>query len=255
MTFALSKWYLDVVSRGGRVAIAYWGDVRYGPLRQVYSGLFSRPGTGRFRFSRRKVAPPSLEGGVLRWEVPALGLRVTGMAARDGFSRTLLDTPEGTIVWRCKVPTAEVCFEIDSEPIQGKGYVELLEMSILPWKIPADTIRWGRFHGGDTAVVWIDWRGEAPQCLVYVDGCLVRDADIGDDRVRIDGGFELELDRGTVLEDETLGQMLAPLAVLQRLSSPIARTRYVRWLSQAVFTGSDAEPVEGHAIHELLVRG
>jgi hypothetical protein len=58
-----------------------------------------------------------------------------------GFSKRLTASWIGT----AKCLGADVRFHIGKTVIEGTGYAERLQLTILPWCIPADEIRWGRF--------------------------------------------------------------------------------------------------------------
>jgi hypothetical protein len=168
VSFSMTKWYLDVVTNEGGVAIAYWAEVRWQHLRQPLCGLLLRPAGGTakpWRFSGRRVAPPVLEDGRLRWSAPPLGLSVELERLEPGFPHRLLHSPAGVVDWSCELPRAAVRLRARDIVLEGIGYAERLELSLLPWRIPAEEIRWGRFLAEGTSVTWIEWRGECPQRL------------------------------------------------------------------------------------------
>jgi hypothetical protein len=258
MGFSLTKWYFDIVSERGDAAIAYWADVRYGRLRHAFSGLLlHRDGedTGRWTFSARAAPAPEMAEDGLRWSSAALDVSVRYGLGAPGFSRTLLDGADGSIGWHCEVPASECRFHVGSECLLGSGYAERLEMTVLPWKLPADEIRWGRFVATDASVVWIEWRGALSQRHVFLNGAPASDGEIRDDRVPLRDGGGLALRPVRTLHDQSLGAFLAPLRPLRRLVEPVTRTRQVRWLSRGELFVQQGPPRRGWAIHERLTRG
>jgi hypothetical protein len=258
VSFTLTKWYLDLVTEEGGVAIAYWAEVRWQQLRQPLCGLLLRPAGGAtppWRFSARRVAPPVPEEGGLRWGAPPLGLSVEVERLEPGFRHRLLDSPDGVVDWHCELPRAAVRLHAGDTVLEGVGYVERLELSLLPWRIPAAEIRWGRFLADGTSVTWIDWRGAYPQRLVFHDRRRVPAETVGEEGLRFGPGTELRLTDPRVISDDRLGGLLAPLEALRPLIEPITRTHQTRWLSRGALQGPGGGRVEGWALHERVTRG
>jgi hypothetical protein len=258
VSFSLTKWYLDLVTEEGGVAIAYWAEVRWQRVRQTLCGLLLRPAGGTtpsWHFSGRHVAPPVSEGGRLCWNAPALGLSVEFERLESGFGHRLLHSPDGMVDWHCELPRAAVRLRTRDAVLQGKGYAERLELSVLPWHLPAREIRWGRFLAEATSVTWIEWRGAHPQRLVFHDGQQVPAEAIAEEGLRFGAGIELVLTEPQVVSDDRLGGLLAPLEALRPLIEPITRTHQTRWLSRGTLQVPGSESVEGWALHERVTRG
>jgi|SRR5437588_3507654 len=80
---------------------------------------------------------------------------------------------EGAIEWHCVHPRARTTVDLgDGVVIQGLGYVERLEMTVAPWNLPLEGLRWGRFLSDSGSVVWIDWQGEYVRKIVLENGAL-----------------------------------------------------------------------------------
>lgn len=255
MAFSLTKWYLDVVTEDGGVAIAYWGELRWGRLRPRFSGVFVDTGDGTptpWRLSGQDVAPPVLDADGLVWSAAALDLRIACDRQEPGFARRLLETPHGTIDWRCELPRAAVRIQVKDRILEGIGYAERLELTLLPWRIPADEIRWGRFLAPGASVVWIEWRGESPQRVVCHDGRLVEATLVSEAMVAGRDGWTLALEECRVLSDDRLGGLLAPLELLHAVVKPLAAVHQTRWLSRGTLQTVATGPVHGWAIHELV---
>jgi hypothetical protein len=257
MAFSLTKWYVDVVTDDGRAAIAYWADVRWGPLHQGLCGLLLHgveAGPAPWRFSGHAVAPPSSGATGLHWTADPLELFLQCLRLETGFHHRLLDGPDGAIDWYCVLPRAHVRLEAGARVLEGIGYAERLEMTCLPWRIPADEIRWGRCLADAPSIVWIEWHGTHPQRLVFHGGELTSAGLVSDERVRFGDGSELVLDDSRVVSDDVLGGLLGPLEALRPLIAPVARTRQTRWLSRGTLHDSGAAPRAGWAIHEWVRR-
>lgn len=255
MAFSLTKWYLDVVTEEGSVAIAYRGELRWGRLRPQFSGVFVDAGGGArtpWRMSGRSVAPPVLDADGLVWSAAPLDLRVAGIRQEAGFAHRLLETTQGTIDWRCELPRAAMRIQVGDRVLEGHGYAERLDLTLLPWRIPADEIRWGRFLAPGASVVWIEWRGETPLRVVFRDGRLVAATLVSEALVAGSEGWTLALEEHRVLSADRLGGLLAPLKPLSAVVAPIAAVQQTRWLSRGTLRANGTGPVEGWAIHELV---
>lgn len=255
--FSLTKWYVDVVSDDGSVAIAYWAEISWKSLRHAFCALLLHPADGApvpWQFSGRSVPPPTLATHGLRWDAEPLMLTAEFVRCQPAFEHRLLDAADGVVDWHCEVPRAEVRFRTGKSVIEGTGYAERLELTVLPWRIPADEIRWGRFLAAETSIVWIDWRGEHPQRLVFHDGHLTPAASISDEGLSFGSGLHLSLDNRRVVNADVLGGLLAPLEVLRPLVTPIAHTHQTRWLSHGQLRGSAGVCALGWSLHELVRR-
>lgn len=259
MTFSLHKWYVDLVTDDGRLGIAYRAEIRHGPLRVDLSGLLVHQGgadAAAWRFTLQSTDPPALQGRMLRWTAPRLGLDVECEAREPPVEQRLLETREGAIDWRCALPRACVRLRAGDTVLEGLGYVEhLAVVGIPPWCIPADEIRWGRFLTDSTSIVWIDWRGDAPRRFVFLNGSVVTVSELTDERIVLADGAELLLRDPRVIAADTLGHLLTPLKPLRTLVRPLARTRQTRWRSAGELRAADGTPTQsGWALHELLRR-
>jgi hypothetical protein len=255
--FSLTKWYLDVVAEDGSVAIAYWAEVRWRHLRQPLCGVLLHPagrGAAPWRFSGRHVEPPQPDAAGLRWGAEPLGLRLEYLRREPAYEHRLLHTGKGVVDWSCEIPRGEVWLRAGDVVLEGTGYAERIELSLPPWRIPADEIRWGRFLADGTSVVWIDWRGELPQQLVFHDGRLARSATISEEGVQSGEGLHLRLDEARAVSDDRLGGLLAPLETLRPVIEPITRTHQTRWLSRGELHRPGCPPVRGWALHEMVRR-
>ena len=173
---------------------------------------------------------------------------------QPAFEHRLLEAADGVVHWHCEVPRADVRFRTGKTVIEGTGYAERLELTVLPWRIPADEIRWGRFLAAETSIVWIDWRGHHPQRLVFHDGHLTSAASISDEGLCFGSGLHLSLDNRRVVNADVLGGLLAPLEVLRPLVTPIAHIHQTRWLSRGQLRGAAGVSTLGWSLHELVRR-
>ena len=235
----MTKWYLDCVDDAGNVCIVYWARLGWMTYASV---LESRKGRIVQRSGMTRAPAPRIDGDDLRWQ--GLGLTLTMRRSAGRFQQAL---HEG-LQWTCEMPRAGVVIHRDASEMRGLGYAEALEMTVAPWKLPIDELRWGRFGGHHSSVVWINWRGSNPLTLILNNGVLDRDAVVGDRAITLDGAT-LDLSDDRNLRDANLGKTLS---FLHFLPKRIAGAREQKWCSRAELKRNGATVDSGWSIHELV---
>jgi hypothetical protein len=243
--FSLTKWYLDCIDARGNAGIAYWARLRWHDLAMTWSStIVMADGCTRLRSRVGRVVAPAIEGDELRWRTRDVEIAMTRRAPR--FEAALLGNE---LTWRCEMPRAEVVAKFGDVELRGQGYAEVLQMSALPWTLPIDELRWGRFTSASSSMVWIDWRGPNPLTLVLRDGQVASGARVHDRSIEIDDRMHLTLDQTRVVRDEALGARLSKLPLLgKRLPKRITGAREQKWCSRGTLDASEL----GWAIHELV---
>jgi len=253
--FVLSKYYLDCVSDGGDVFIAYAAEVRWRALALSYTAvLVQRAGQETGVDATLRGAPePAFDGDVLSWSAPALGVAGRWASRAAPVSDTILEREDGEVAWRCLQPraSAEVTFA-SAPPVRGLGYTEHLTVTVPPWQMPIDELRWGRFLAPGAALVWIDWRGPYAKQLVLLDGAPLGPATI-DDHGLSAGATRLTLGAPRVLREGALGKTaLAVLpAVETLLPVRILATEERKWVARGALSHGGREH-EGWVVHEVV---
>lgn len=260
--FFLKKWYLDGVSDDGRTLIAYAATLRWRGFKIGYvSTLYLRaPGESRSE-SRLKEAPePVVEDAVIRWQEEALGLSGRWERAAPPLRAMLHQSEEGYLDWHCLQPAARCHIQLGHEPpLQGWGYVECLEMTIPPWKLGLQELRWGRFAHPDAPLVWIDWKGAVNRCWVFDRQGQVQSATVSDEWVHLtEQQGQLSLYDPAVIEDknkfmETVDLLVRWMPGIDRFTPlRFLKGRETKWRSAATMTVPGRPDRTGWAIHELV---
>ena len=225
MRFTLRKWYLDCVTAAGEAVVLYQARLRWGPLALRYASLLGG------RTTLRATPEPSVEGDTVRWSAPRLAVTGTWRGLAPERRENLVPGVE----WRCVQPRARASLQIAGREVSGLGYVELLILTVPPWRLPIDELRWGRFCSEDRGAVWIEWRGAHPLRVALIDG-VPADFHAG----------SLRLHDERVLRSGRIGETVIPR--LRRLfPARIARLSETKWVSRGELAGS-----EGWAIHEVV---
>jgi hypothetical protein len=248
--FRLEKWYLDVVSSEGRARIAYIARLRMGALHLKYASVLRVDGHRvRAGSTLRGVTLPEGQSP-LRWRCEPLQVAVALTTVAPPLAATVLETPAGRVDWCCFAPRAMVVFHDGAETIQGTGYAELLTLTIPPWSLPWDSLRWGRAHAGERTLVWLELEGQGRrESRLFADDGTPKLIQVDRERVLGAGGEELLLDNHRLIRQGTLGKNV--LAILPDAADlfpgRLIGMMETKWLSQARIGGA-----AGFAIHELV---
>jgi hypothetical protein len=250
----LDKYYFDCVTDAGDAAIAYSAELRWRGVRLSYASVLTASCAGEVSSaaSMRRGPPPQADASAIAWRHAGLGVEVRCDLAGPAMRRELLCGDEGTIVWNCLSDGATATVTCRGDRFAGKGYVEHLRLTIPPWRLPFDVLRWGHCICDGDRLVWIQWRGRQNLDLLYHNGREVRAEVIDDQRVcGCDGALELSDSR--VLRDDELRSSLAkPLRPIAGLfPRSILATRETKWLSRAALR-TPGRMTEGWAIHERV---
>ena len=88
----------------------------------------------------------------------------------DPIQACIFNSVDGCLNWNCFQPASKVCLTINNKIVKGRGYAEQLILTALPWKIPMNELRWGRFGSKENNMVWIELREEDKQQWVWLNG-------------------------------------------------------------------------------------
>ncbi|MCK6476386.1 MAG: hypothetical protein L6Q35_06105 [Phycisphaerales bacterium] len=268
--FAMTKWYLDCTTPAGEACIVYWGRVHVAGVGVSYASVLELP-AGAARAEERRTllgcAEPVIDGertGVL---LDRLGVRGRWMAEADPVSAELLRSGDGSVRWRCLAPRAEAEVIVGEKTYLGEGYVEQLEMTVAPWKLPVRSLRWGRAIAGGVSAVWIQWEGPCPRSDAWVNGIHDAHAVIGDDEIAA-CGVRIGLGKGAggglgvrrVVREGALGATALSGITALRAVVPAAMldASEIKWVSRARARGEvkgRAVEGEGWAVHERVELG
>jgi len=254
--FHLRKYYLDCIGPDGSVVIGYVARLRWGPLSLSYAALLecAADGTRRERHTWSRVPEPVVTGRGLSWECDALGVRGSWQDPTDELDAVLPDEHSGFVQWRVLAPRAVARLEqAGLPPLLGYGYVERLELVLEPWRLPFDTLHWGRFHSEHDVLVWIGWDGEVPLRHCTHNGELLSGASFGERVLSFEPGRELRLTSSRTVHDAPVVAAIGGLPrVLRRVPPSFMAAREVKWVSEARLSTTGRPPAAGWALHERV---
>ncbi len=251
------KWYLDVAGEDGAVGIAYWTELRWRRVRLHAASLLVATPAGQVRQRSTLRAGDddvSVDPGGVQLACRPLGLAGAWRGRPGGEPVELWSGPAGQaggVRWECLLPAAPATLSAPGFSVAGTGYVERLELTAPPWKLPLRRLRWGRFTAPAESLVWIDWEGpHAASLALHGRERLPLDA-AGEDAVAAGGGrVSLALDGRTPLRGGALGE-----GPLRRLASILPR-RFLsvderKWRSRGKLTVGGRSR-SGWVIHEVV---
>lgn len=260
--FLLSKWYLDCVGEKGEAFIGYAATLYWKGLNLHYASFFThdraiRGGGKTTRTTLSVSSQPEVSSDGIHWSSPALKIEGYWVPLSPGIDRRLLNIPDGALQWKCFQPHARASIRLDgSHTIEGFGYVERIDLSIPPWQLPIDKLRWGRFLSERDALVWIEWVGsEHGQVHLFYNGRRVNDCAISDTGIAFDQNRSVLTlrDRQVLRQGALVSTALSMIPGIARLfPEKILRTRECKWLSRGGLAVGDSPLSEGWAIHEIV---
>jgi protein-S-isoprenylcysteine O-methyltransferase Ste14 len=254
--FQLSKWYMDCVGDDGQAVVAYVAELRWRRLTLHYASVLQRLAdeAPRVESTVRASSRPELVGETLEWSSAALGFEGRWMSLAPPIGATLFESPLGRVKWICHQPRARGEIMLRGRALQGLGYTEHLSLTIEPWRMPIDELRWGRFIGQRSALVWIDWRGPQAKGVVFLDSSELGPAHIDERSVVSEGGggVRLEIEPGHILRRGAIGETaLANVPGLRHFPPRILAVDEVKWCARATLQDAHGRD-HGWVIHEVV---
>ncbi len=255
--FKLTKWYLDAVSDEGEVFVGYHARLAFHGLALRHASLLLSEPRGQARTATTSTRPPApaADAAAVRWSVPRLGVAAVWERLAPSLSRRLLESPGGIVDWSCVAPAARVHVDFaDGRRLDGWGYAEVLELTIRPWRLPIEELRWGRFVAEGASLVWIDWRGPRPLSFAALDVVPCGLAEVSETRIVVASSrVTLEMSDARVLRAGPLARtVLRGIPLLrERLPVKMLQMHETKWLSRAILS-RDGATREGWAIHEVV---
>jgi len=252
--FLLRKWYFDCIDSDGRLIIAYVAQVHWMSLHIHYSAALRYDGSVTALSSIKKINLPEYNDGVLQYKNHLFDVDLISSA--KPLIRTLHDSDDGNIKWRCHYPASTISIATKDLTVNGNGYAEELVMMIKPWEMKIKTIRWGRFIAENIYITWIEWCGEWDRFSVWMNGEEFTSGTITESRLTFDK-FELCFDDSKVLRSGSLLSTVFSKIPLFKKVFPLKSllTEEHKWVSQSRLLVNGGHVSTGYTIHELVVLG
>jgi hypothetical protein len=259
--FHLSKWFLDFVGDRGDSMIFYAARLTWHGWSVSYTSWLrhsSKTGVSlKTRFHH--VNTPQVTGEAITWKDTRFGVSGTWEPQADRVQSRIFASAEGSIDWTCFQPASKVRLVVNDEVLEGRGYAEHLNLTVPPWKIPMDELRWGRFGSDTENLVWIELKEKEKRQWLWLNGIKIENCIIGDDCILLpDQQLVLHLDKCVVLESEkkilNLAQRMMRFmpGIGKMIPLQFLMADEYKWLSRGMVQTRGNWRSTGMAIHERV---
>lgn len=250
--FSLVKWYLDCVTDTGEVAILYSARVKWRGMSLAYSnfiGISGESRTERSSMRSAKIEPSADTITVAAFQGDLCGLWTAKAAP---FERTVFKNEQGSVIWNCLQPSAAVRVTMEGRDWAGLGYAECLTLTLPPWKLPMQHLRWGRFVSTQDALAWIDWQGPYSLNLAVHNGRQLAEPQITDAEVS-SASATLRMAESASIRSGRLASTILPgaPALARMFPSSMFSVEEKKWRSRGVLETTDHRSL-GWVIHEAV---
>lgn len=259
--FHLSKWFLDFTGENGDAMIFYAAKLKWHGWTVSYtSWLHYGKGSGvRLIYRFNNTQTPRVQDGTITWSDSKFGVSGTWESQEKTIQARIFDSPEGSVDWTCFQPASKVRLLVNEEVLEGAGYAERLTLTLPPWKLPMNELRWGRFGSPGNNLVWIEMKEQVNLQWLWLNGEKIENCVIGDDHITLpDQDLVLHLDRSVVLESEKkisslIRKMIRYMPGINRLiPANFLMADEFKWLSRGDLQYPGNICPGGMAIHELV---
>lgn len=256
--FSLSKWYMDCIDADGNVFIGYSVVLKWKQVKLNYTNIlrYENQHTPQSQTTFKTVPSPVFRENHLSWAPAKLGIRGTWNSVDAPIRKTLLHTDSGIIRWECNQPKAIAAIITENDnSITGLGYTEKLEMTIKPWELQFNELRWGRFLSEEDTMVWVNWRGKTNLNLLFYQGKQIEDIIVSDETIKINRGEALLTfsDKVVLRKGPLISTALSNFPGIESiLPNSILNTYECKWRSNGVLKKNNNEVSKGWVIHEVV---
>ena len=260
-TFHLNKWFLDFAGDYGEAMIFYAAKLTWHSWSTSYaSWLHYDPASGVDLKSRfRHVQIPQVKDNMITWNDSKFGVSGTWESKAKMIQTRIFDSGEGSLDWKCFQPASKVQLRINDKVLEGSGYAEQLILTVLPWRIPMDELRWGRFGSDENYMVWIELREKDKRQWLWLNGEKIENCIIEDDLIvlpekdlvlNLDQGIQLESEKKIFSVMEKLIRYIPGFNKVMPLNFLMADE--IKWFSKGHLQEHNKNIASGMAIHELV---
>jgi hypothetical protein len=259
--FELEKWYLDLVSENGDVFIFYQAKLRWRSVYLYYKSKILLSQTGEQKVATRflNVKMPQQKNEIIEWSDSWLQLNGSWHALQSSIHAQIVQSNEGGLQWNCHQPSSFVELTIEGKQYKGLGYAEQLFLTMLPWHISMDSLRWGRYVTKDDSIVWIELRGKEQKSFAWYNGQQVQSVDVSENRVLLPSlKLSLEFnDTKIIRSHKSIANAVKRIAKYIPGFTRLVPLKFLmadetKWLSKGLLIKDTNLISKGWVIHELV---
>ncbi|MCX6284922.1 MAG: hypothetical protein NTW31_11895 [Bacteroidetes bacterium] len=259
--FHLSKWFLDFIGESGDAMIFYAAKLKWHGWSVSYASWlrYDRASGVRLKSRFNNIQIPKIQDDKITWKDARFGVSGTWEPLADMIQTRIFDSEEGSVDWKCFQPASKVQVRIKEKVLNGRGYAEQLILTVPPWRIPMEQLRWGRFGSDEINLVWIELRDKEKRQWLWLNGKRIENCIVEDDQISLpEKELVLFLNKGVLLESEKKISSLAQKiirympGVNKLIPVNFLTADEFKWLSEGEFKGHNNTYSRGMAIHELV---
>lgn len=260
--FNLSKWYFDCVNDRGEAVIIYAARLKFNRITVPYNSIiFSTNTKGFLQKSRfRNLSFPEIHENYITFNDIKHGVMGRWESSASELHSRLFDTDTGVLDWHCLQPRSRSIVVIDNgHKIEGFGYAEHLSLTIEPWKLPMNQLRWGRYVSETDYLVWIEIKSNPTKKWIWYNGEPISICYITDDNIEIpEKGVELIFTKKQLIESEKkifniAKSLLTYLpGITKTITGDFLNADETKWLSFGILKLNGVKKSEGWVVHERV---
>jgi hypothetical protein len=254
--FFLDKTYLDCVDDAGNCFIFYSATMKFLFLKFNYSGyIFSDENnhvtTYQSYFHKSAI---NSENQGLGFSNAHFKIRGYWGKSDNQLESLLYRNASGIVSWNCHHPLSKCNITFQNHQFSGLGYAETLSLSIKPWELPIDELKWGRFLAAGIVIIWIQWLGEYPVNKIYMNGIEFNDATFASETVIFNGmKNRLTFSDSSVIRQARFSDHLSNVPWFKILiNKAILSSLESKYKSKTIFEDGSGEIHHGWSIFEVV---
>lgn len=259
--FLVEKWFLDFIADNGEAMIFYSAILKWRKWKIPYTSWlhFSPEGDTILKSRFKDTQLPVKNNYHISWADHRFGVEGHWKPVSTPLSTRLFESENGCLDWQCYQPASEVRLKLGSKELLGKGYAEKLTLTIPPWKIQMNELRWGHYGSGRDTMVWVEILPNNDRKWLWVDGKRMEDFMISDDGITVPGlNLILELDKKAVLESDkkvfsVVKKIIRYLPGFNKIIPlPFLMAEACKWISNGTLKKNGEIVSSGASIHEYV---
>lgn len=242
------------MSEKGEAFIGYSAKLNWKSLGLAYASFLDFDGDNLTSgTSLLKERLPEISGDCVVWESENLGC--AGKWQNIGSSLPalkLFENDVGSVIWNARFPLSEVRLKRSGSDLAGLGYAEKLDLTIPPWRLPIEELKWGRFISKDIYIVWVVWSGSQPLRVLYLNGKKIEGATVSENGVHWEEGTLQHKQFYVLREGPIVATALSKIPGIRTVfPEKIVNMHERKWLSSSVVTLNGITHA-GWTIHEIV---
>lgn len=253
--FYLDKSYLDCIDHEGNCLILYAASIKIFFLKFHYTAfIFSDAQNKITEKSSFKKSELTFSDEGLQFFCRHFNIQGEWKKGLYPVQSVLYKNDNGIVNWNCHHPIADAAVQYNGQLFTGLGYAETLFLSMLPWQLPIDELRWGRFLAPGITITWIQWKGKYPVNKIYFNGIEMNDAIHSMEAILFnEGKCRLLFSHTAVLRHTTFGEHLSKLPLVKLLvNKAMLNSVESKYKSATRFTDASGTLHHGWSIFELV---